>query len=360
MKVAIYTISLNEAAFVERWVAHNKQADHLVVADTGSSDHTVSLLRDRGVSVHQIGVKPWRFDTARNAALALVPADVDVCISVDMDEMMAPDWRSRLEQAWTPGTTRLRYKYVWGFDEAGLPQHSFFGDKCHHRWGYQWKRPIHETVFASNIAGETVVTDDAVIMWHKQDHTKSRGQYLPLLELSHKEDPTCSQTLFWLAREYVYQAQTEQAITHLTKYLNLPNATWCDERSEAERLLAQLMPHDKLVWLRKAVATSSSRREPWLDLADHYYHQADWLNCLATATECVRLTHRSHSYLDTPSAWGAKPHDLAGIAAWNLGLKLLSVSHFEQAVALAPNDDRIRNNLAVVTAGLSQIQTNKE
>jgi tetratricopeptide (TPR) repeat protein len=349
MRVAIYTISLNEELFVKRWVEHNKEADYLVVADTGSSDQTVNLLQQHGASVYNIGIKPWRFDTARNAALSLVPNNVDVCISVDMDEMMAPGWRSKLEQAWQAGTTRLRYKYVWSFDEQGQPQHSFFGDKCHHRWGYQWRRPVHETVFSANSDGETVVTDDSIVMWHKQDHTKSRGQYLPLLQLGHREDPTCSQTLFWLARELMYQQQTEQAITHLTKYLDLPSATWHEERSEAQRLLAQLMPHHKMQWLRQAVATAPARREPWLDLADHYYHQADWLNCLAAATECLRITHQAGNYLDTPTAWGAKPNDLAGIAAWNLGLKSLSVTHFEQAVVLAPHDERIRNNLAVVT-----------
>src|SRR5690348_5426988 len=85
MKVAVYTIALNEAAHAERWAASAVEADYRIVADTGSTDGTVERLTRAGVTVHSIRVRPWRFDVARNAAMALLPADVDVCLSMDMD-----------------------------------------------------------------------------------------------------------------------------------------------------------------------------------------------------------------------------------------------------------------------------------
>lgn len=91
-----------------------------------------------------------------------------------------------------------------------------------------------------------------------------------------------------------------------------------------------------------------------MDLAEHYYHQADWLNCLSYATEGLKITHKSGSYLDTPDAWSAKLPDLAGIGAWNMGLQEQSLTFFEQAVQLAPEDDRIRNNLASVKTALGK------
>jgi len=36
-------------------------------------------------------VHPWRFDVARNAALALVPDNV--CISPDLDDVLPEGWR---------------------------------------------------------------------------------------------------------------------------------------------------------------------------------------------------------------------------------------------------------------------------
>lgn len=350
-KIAVYTIALNEQTFAARWVESVQDADYLIVADTGSTDSTVDILRSLGVQVYHIGIRPWRFDHARNAAMSLIPSDADVCLSMDMDELMAPGWRKEIEQAWAPGTTRLRYTYVHSFDHSGAPMISYHADKCHARWNYTWKRPVHETVFSEH--DETIVSAMNVTMWQKQDMHKSRGQYLPLLELSHKENADCAQTLFWLAREHAHQQQPEEAILNFKKFLQMPHA-WEVEKSEAQRWLSKLLPQDKLFWLRQATSTAPYRRECWMDLAEHYYQQADWLNCLSHATEGLKITHKANHYLDSIEAWGAKLPDLAAIGAWNLGLKEESLVLFEQAAQLAPDDERIRNNVASVRAALGR------
>lgn len=351
MKISVYTIALNELNFTERWVNSVREADYLLVADTGSMDGTQQALKNLGVQVYDIGVKPWRFDDARNVAMSLLPHDADVCLSMDMDELMAPGWRQELESVWTPETTRLRYTYVHSFDANDQPMITYSADKCHARWGYRWNRPVHETVFA--VGDETTVTNMNVTMWQKQDINKSRGQYLPLLELSHKENSDCAQTLFWLAREYAYQNQQENAINHFKKFIQLPHA-WSTEKSEAERWLSKLLPNDKVYWLRQSVASAPYRREPWLDLADHYYHTCDWINCWAMSAEAIGIKHKTGSYLDMVESWGAKPYDLAGIACWNLGLREKSAEYFQQAVDINPNDDRIRQNLEIVKSQIGQ------
>jgi glycosyltransferase involved in cell wall biosynthesis len=345
LQVSIYTIALNEIQFVERWVNAHKDHATLVVADTGSTDGTPQALRDLGVQVHDIHVKPWRFDDARNTALALTPADSQVCISVDMDELMAPGWYEALCKSWTPQTTRLRYTYVWSFDAHDKPRHSFMGDKCHARHHYRWRRPVHETVFHTGGNPELITTAPEVCMWHKQDACKSRSQYLPLLELSHAENPACSQTLFWLAREYAYQNQSESAVSHFRKYLEMPHATWHEERAECHRWLSKLLPHDKLHHLRMATAIAPMKREPWMDLADHYYHETNWPQCYSHALQGLQIAHKSNTYLDSVEAWGYKLPDLAGIAAYNLGLYHEAVKWFTQAVDVSPQDVRLQNNL---------------
>ncbi len=113
MKVAVYTIALNEAAHVERWANSAVDADYRIVADTGSTDDTVERLTKAGVTVHRIAIRPWRFDDARNAAMALIPDDVDVCCTMDMDMLLEPGWRAKLEAAWTPETTALFCRMVY-------------------------------------------------------------------------------------------------------------------------------------------------------------------------------------------------------------------------------------------------------
>jgi len=125
MKIAVYAISKNEEKFVERFINSCKDADYIVIADTGSTDNTVSLAKEMGASVYDICIKPWRFDKARDAALALVPGDAEVCISLDLDEVLEEGWREEIERVWEPGTTRLRYFYDWGKDIQfyyGVPQ----------------------------------------------------------------------------------------------------------------------------------------------------------------------------------------------------------------------------------------------
>ena len=346
MKIAVYAIALNEEHNVDAWFNSVREADYWLVADTGSTDQTVSKLRHLGVKCEHIVVNPWRFDLARNIALSLIPTDVDICISMDMDEMMAPGWRTQIEQHWTAHTTKLKYTYVQNFDQNDQPVHSFMADKIHSRFGYQWRRPVHETIVANG--DELTVNAPSVIMWHKQDAHKQRAQYLPLLELSHKEYPQCSETVFWLAQAYSHAGKNELAIMHLKNYLIMEDASCEDKRAEASTILSKLCAQDELKWLLMALGENPNRREGWFNLADYYYKKTDWVNLYATALQGTLITHRSNSQLDYPHAWGGLIWDLAGLGAWNMGLKEQSLLLFEQANILEPQDARIQNNYQFV------------
>src|SRR5579871_1999252 len=155
MKIAVYTIALNEASNAERWANSAADADYRVVADTGSTDDTVERLTKLGVIVHRIAVKPWRFDDARNAVMALLPADVDICGTMDMDRFLEPGWRPKLEAAWTPGTTALfcRQTYRASLDDPKVLR-EWPAKNFHSRWGYRFRRPVHEALVRT--AGDEV------------------------------------------------------------------------------------------------------------------------------------------------------------------------------------------------------------
>ena len=46
MKIAVYAISKNEEQFVERFCESARQADIILIADTGSTDNTVEKARE--------------------------------------------------------------------------------------------------------------------------------------------------------------------------------------------------------------------------------------------------------------------------------------------------------------------------
>ena len=68
-KVVVYAICKNEEKFVNRWIESMKEADKIVVLDTGSDDDTVKKLKEQNVYVESKVINPWRFDVARNEAL---------------------------------------------------------------------------------------------------------------------------------------------------------------------------------------------------------------------------------------------------------------------------------------------------
>ena len=95
MKVAVYTIALNEDKHVARWYESSAEADYHLIADTGSTDDTVKIATELGINVIHVRSVPFRFDDARNASLMALPDDIDYCVALDMDEVMRPGWRDR-------------------------------------------------------------------------------------------------------------------------------------------------------------------------------------------------------------------------------------------------------------------------
>ena len=95
-KVCVYAICKNEAKFVRRWMDSMREADWVVVLDTGSDDGTPEMLRKLGAQVTEEVISPWRFDVARNRSLELVPEEADICVCTDLDEVLRPGWRAAL------------------------------------------------------------------------------------------------------------------------------------------------------------------------------------------------------------------------------------------------------------------------
>lgn len=89
-KICVYAICKNEEKFIERWYKSIKEADYIVVLDTGSTDNSIKKFKELGIKYETKTINPWRFDIARNESLKLIPEDTDICICLDLDEIMLP------------------------------------------------------------------------------------------------------------------------------------------------------------------------------------------------------------------------------------------------------------------------------
>lgn len=350
LKIAVYAISKNEAHFVPRFCESAKEADLILIADTGSDDGLPDVARAHGAVVHDICITPWRFDLARNAALALVPRDIDVCISLDIDEVLQPGWRQEIERVWTGDTTRLRYMFDWG---AGI---AFYYEKIHARHGYMWHHPCHEYPVHDGRITEVWAQTDMLLAVHMPDPTKSRGQYMDLLELSVKEDPDCPRNAFYYARELSFHSRWRESIEACERYLKLPRAQWPNERCYAYRVMGRCYNELGEPWNAErmylmAASEAPNTREPWFELSALMYRQHRWAECYAFAAKCLGIKDRMLVYTVDPEVWGHQIHDYAAIAAYWLGMKDIAIEQGRIAFEMQPDDLRLKNNLLLYQSG---------
>lgn len=342
MKIAIYTISKNEAKHVERWYNSTKEADYHIIADTGSTDDTVEIARSLGITVVEIYVSPFRFDDARNASLAVVPKDADYCIALDMDEVLAPGWREPVEKAFAKGIDRPSYKRIEAFNEDGSVASEFNGFKIHRREGIRWHYPIHEVPHWYKEEPETKEFITGFETHHLQDKTKSRGQYLPMLEMAVRENPD-ARNLYYLGREQSYHQQYDKSAESLKKYLEI--SVFPEERAAACRILSKCEPDNAEEWFMKGTEEFACR-ESILALANYYYTKAMWDECLLVAEKALAFKEKPTQFLAESWAWGHMAYDLMAISCWQLGKWNLAYKYGKEAVKISPNDERLLKNLA--------------
>jgi len=350
--IVVYAICKNEAGFADRWMDSMSEADQVVVLDTGSTDGTVERLRRRGAEVTVEQISPWRFDTARNRSLSLVPEEADLCVCTDLDEVFCPGWRAALEQNWSPEFQQVRYHYIWSFRPDGSDGVSFWGDKIHARHGFCWVNPVHEVLRCETGTAASVMID-GVRLEHHADQTKSRGQYLPLLELAVQENPLDDRNIHYLGREYMFYGRWEEAVATLKRHLALPTALWAEERCASMRYIARCLTElgrdgEAEQWLLRACGEAPGMREPWLDLAQFRYRREDWYGVIFAARRALEIRERSGTYLSEPEAWGEAPYDLMSVAFYYIGDYRCALAMGEEALKRCPQDRRLRDNLRLI------------
>ena len=92
MKVVVASIALNEEKHVRRWAESAKDADYIYLLDTGSTDDTIKIAKECGVTVIEHKIIPWHFSNARNYLLDRLPEDADWVINLDLDEVLIDGW----------------------------------------------------------------------------------------------------------------------------------------------------------------------------------------------------------------------------------------------------------------------------
>ncbi len=346
-KVVVYAISKNEEKFVERWYNSMKEADSIYVLDTGSTDNTVSKLKSLGVNVETKIINPWRFDVARNESLNLVPEDTDICVCTDLDEVFSPGWREKLENSWNDGN-RLRYLYNWSLDEEGNPLVSFLYEKIHDRHHYKWVYPVHE-VLSCSLDKEIVNVDESIVLNHYPDQAKSRSSYLPLLELSVKENPENDRNLHYLGREYMYYGKWNECIDTLIKHLEVKSSVWKNERSASMRYISRAYINlgrleEASMWLDKAINECPDTREAYVEKAMLDYQRGKYFDVIINCLKAKAIQKKDLIYINEVFCWDSTIDDLLSLSFYYLGLKDEALFYVDRALEYDSKNERLIQN----------------
>lgn len=350
-KVCVYAVCKDEEQFVERFMVNLKEADMVIIGDTGSTDKTVEKFKENGAIVYEIPIKPWRFDKARNELLKYIPEDVDICVAIDVDEVINVGWRETLEDAWQPNSCLGRYQYIWSFNPDGSPAVQFIQHRIHSRKNYHWIYPTHEVLEYTGKGQQEDVFIPGLVVEHYPDNSKDRSFNVGLLELAMKEYPDDVRNLHYLGREYMFVNHYDDAIETLKKYLNHPRSNWDEERSASMRFIGRCYngKGDYLqakAWMLKAIAETPNIRDSYIELAFLAYGKQDWNTVYFAVADALKIKEMNTlGYPSDPRGWNSDIYDLGSLACFNLGLVDNAIEFAKQAARLSPEDERIKNNI---------------
>lgn len=294
MQTAIYTIAKNE---VHNVAAFMKAADGapVYVLDTGSTDDTVSLLKQHGANVKQQVITPWRFDTARNVALEMVPNNTDVCVSLDMDEVIEQGWQTKLKEQWRGNIGNYKYIAEWKDEAKTIPAVMAPRTRLHARKGFEWHRKIHEVIRPlPNVAIDNCDTD----IWVRHYQDDKQRHYSAVLDELIAEDPNDFNARIQRAGEMYQKERWADAIRDYKAYLRLMDddntPMGCNRKSH--------------VWVAMAVCYNS--------LGDINAAYRAFISAAAADPNCREawgnLAHIASQIGNTPLAYGA------AMTAWSI------------------------------------------
>lgn len=350
-KITVYAITKNESKNVLGWYDSMKEADEIIVLDTGSDDDTVKLLKKCSkVIVYQQKITPWRFDDARNISLSYVSKDTDICVCTDLDERFEKGWRKLLESSWQEDTTRAKYLYNWSFDKNGQPGTTFYLNKIHNRSNYSWYHPVHEVLVTNKKENEILIPN--LVLNHYPDQQKARSSYLPLLELSVAEDPEDDRNVHYLGREYMYYGYYDKAINMLHKHLNLKRATWKPERAASMRYIAYCYSminyyDEAIMWYKKAINEAPDLREPYFDLGHLYFKINDYDNSSIYLKKALKIKDKTLIYINEEKAWNGYIYDILSISCYYTKHYKDAIKYAKIALTYDKDNERIKENLGL-------------
>jgi tetratricopeptide (TPR) repeat protein len=360
-KICVYAIARNESKFVEKWLSSMSEADYIVVLDTGSNDGTYDMLRkdSRVTRCRQKIITPWRFDTARNLSMELVPDDANILVCTDLDEVFDTGWAETLRARWNPQEhVRGWYQYAWSHDAGGNPNRVFTYDKIHDKNWY-WKYQVHEClvsdIYDSAYTEEhSLHLNDDVYLHHYPDMNKPRDSYLNLLIERTREYPEDTDGKIYLAHEMHYRGLYQPSIAMLEviipiierNYNTIELASCFLFLGDNYRCLGD--KNKAISNYNRAIEIDRTYREPYLAIAEIMNENGLYHMAVGYVDEAIKQSYRHYTWLERDTSWKEQVYDILSVSYYYIGEIKASYQNAVLAHEINPANERIASNYHMI------------
>lgn len=234
MKLSVCLIVKNEEAMLRHCLESVKDADEIIVCDTGSTDKTIEIAMQYTDKVFTDYVWNDNFPEARNHAKS--KATGDWILSIDADEKLAGGGILKIRKI-IANTSGEKAFYVNMVDNRAFHEHQmirlFKNDP-----DVQWEVPgggyVHESINTPGLASPVSIFYDYSPAHNLDPHIDNR-----LLIKSVKDFPHNPRNYYYLGREYFYRQDYFTAIAILEKYLSI--STFNAEKADAWLMIARCL-----------------------------------------------------------------------------------------------------------------------
>ncbi len=226
-RISAVLIVKNEEAVLARCLESVKDADEIIICDTGSTDGTLEIARRYTDKIFTDYVWEDHFANARNHAKA--KASSDWILSIDADEFLTCPFatvREATANAFMAVNVKMTAEYG--------PQSTFWFPRLFRSspnvW---WEGAVHNHL---SVMGEDVgaVT---ITFGYSPAHQQDRLRSLRILEKEVAANPECVRERFYLGREYFYRGMHDKALPMLGRYVQ--HSRFLPEKAEAFLTMAR-------------------------------------------------------------------------------------------------------------------------
>lgn len=278
----------NEEKMLAECLESVKDADEIIVVDTGSIDKTKEVAAKYTDKIYDF---PWIDDFAAARNFAKSKATMDWCISIDADEVLESNGIALLKSGLSTDSNVVKV-HMWSpNDDFHVPR------VFRNRPSIQWVGRVHE------VLNESMGPQSNVKINYRfgDSHALDPDRNIRLLEKAYADDPKNTRGMFYLAREYEYRGQHQESKELFLKYLDV--STWMPERADAYYWLAGIYwktgePDKAREACMNALTINSNFKAACLFMATmSWEHNAvQWRRMAETATnEGVLFTHLGRS-----------------------------------------------------------------